>query len=119
MLPLSCSATFLWNSSKSAWKNYSIIMSNQKINIPTRTALATSLKEILTNNWVPKYLCLLLAITVWGVVLFSTTSRESGWESDDVSVASPDHTQVKSERTPDAERYNAPGQQASQPSSVQ
>ncbi len=46
------------------------------------TALTTKLREALTNNWIPKYLCLALAITVWGLAYFSTTSRETGWESD-------------------------------------
>ncbi len=50
--------------------------------MPRKTALTTKLKEALTNNWVPKYLCLALAVTVWGLAYFSTTSRETGWESD-------------------------------------
>ncbi len=55
----------------------------------------TRLREVLTNNWIPKYLCLLLAITVWGVVYVSTTSRESGWESE-AREAAPENTQVRS-----------------------
>ncbi len=66
---------------------------------------------MLTNNWVPKYLCLLLAVTVWGVVYVSTTSREAGWESD-AREAAPEDTQVRSYQSPEV---NTAGDETTRP----
>lgn len=53
--------------------------------------LYPTMKKVLTDNWKPKYLCLLLAFVVWGILYYMVRRDDLSAEDWDPVESKPDN----------------------------
>lgn len=53
--------------------------------------LTNKIRELLTHNWRPKLICLLLAVLVWvGVEFIFVRDENKEWDMDDIRLSLPE-----------------------------